>query len=288
MNTQAKGLLITALGVGFVIPDSLVVRLVDIDTPTFIFIRGGLAGIIITLAICLIYRGNTRRAFTAPGFKGLQYAAFLAVSTFCFIFALRHTSIANALFITSTSPVFAALASRIFLNEPLSPRMVWTTFFALLGIAIIALGSQEVQTASLFGDMLALGAAAGLAFAFTTARHMKHVSMVPTTAIGYGITSVAMLPWITLSGISAQDWAWMLILGCMFVPLGTSLMSLGPRFITSAEVSLLLLLEAVFAPLLVWWVVGENPGFWALVGGAVVLGTLVVSNTIALHRSKAT
>ena len=61
---------------------------------------------------------------------------------------------------------------------------------------------------------------------------------------------------------------------------------LGPRYLSSAEVALLILLESVLAPLLVWAVVGEDPGRWALVGGAVVIGALLVSNLIALRRRR--
>jgi drug/metabolite transporter (DMT)-like permease len=61
---------------------------------------------------------------------------------------------------------------------------------------------------------------------------------------------------------------------------------LGPRYLSSAEVALLILLESVLAPLLVWAVVGEDPGIWAIFGGAVVIGALLVSNLIALRRSR--
>ncbi|MDA9789765.1 EamA/RhaT family transporter, partial [Amylibacter sp.] len=42
----------------------------------------------------------------------------------------------------------------------------------------------------------------------------------------------------------------------------------------------------VLAPLLVWYVVGENPGKYALFGGAIVLTTLFVSNIIGLKRGR--
>jgi drug/metabolite transporter (DMT)-like permease len=62
-------------------------------------------------------------------------------------------------------------------------------------------------------------------------------------------------------------------------------MALGPRYIPSAEVSLLLLLEAVFAPVLVWAVLGEDPGEMTLAGGAMLIAVLAVSNLVALRRA---
>jgi drug/metabolite transporter (DMT)-like permease len=286
MNDQTKGLLLTSIGVLAVIPDSLIVRLVETDGLTFLFVRSGLAGLMIGLFTLILYRGKTIQAYRNLGRAGIQYGVLLCIATFCFIYGLRLTSVANALFIVSTSPIFAALASWAFLGERFSPRMIWTTIFALIGIAIIAAGSHAGGQSSLLGDAIALGAAATLAFAFTTARSAKSVSMVPATAIGYGLTGLICLPFVQLDTLSNMDWTLLILLGGMFVPLGTALMSLGPRYITASEVSLLLLLEAVLAPLLVWYVVGENPGEYALIGGAIVLTTLFVSNLIGLKRGR--
>ena len=286
MNDQTKGLLLTSIGVLAVIPDSLIVRLVETDGLTFLFVRSGLAGLMIGLFTLILYRGKTIQAYRNLGRAGIQYGVLLCIATFCFIYGLRLTSVANALFIVSTSPIFAALASWAFLGERFSPRMIWTTIFALIGIAIIAAGSHAGGQSSLLGDAIALGAAATLAFAFTTERSAKSVSMVPATAIGYVLTGLICLPFVQLDTLSNMDWTLLILLGGMFVPLGTALMSLGPRYITASEVSLLLLLEAVLAPLLVWYVVGENPGEYTLIGGAIVLTTLFVSNLIGLKRGR--
>jgi len=50
---------------------------------------------------------------------------------------------------------------------------------------------------------------------------------------------------------------------------------------------LLILLESVLAPILVWAIVGEDPGPWALAGGVVVIGVLFVSNLwVLMHRRR--
>jgi len=45
-------------------------------------------------------------------------------------------------------------------------------------------------------------------------------------------------------------------------------------------------LESVLAPLLVWAVLGEDPGVYALIGGGIVVGALFLSNLIALSRRR--
>jgi drug/metabolite transporter (DMT)-like permease len=286
MNDQAKGLILTSIGVLAVIPDSLIVRLVETDGMTFMFVRCGFAALMVALFTLLQNGSKTLHVFHSLGRAGLQYGVLLSIATFCFIFGLRLTSVANALFIVSTSPVFAALASWAFLGERFSKRMIWTTIYALVGIAIIAAGSHSGGQSSLLGDAIALGAAATLAFAFTTARSARNTSMIPATAIGYALTALVCVPFVQFDTLNTNEWVLLVMLGSMFVPIGTALMSVGPRYITASEVSLLLLLEAVLAPLLVWYVVGENPGKYALIGGAIVLTTLFVSNLIGLKRGR--
>ena len=76
-----------------------------------------------------------------------------------------------------------------------------------------------------------------------------------------------------------QDWDLFLVHG-IFIAGATCLLTLGPRFLSSPEVSLLILLESVLAPILVWLVLGEYPGEWAIAGGTLVILTLIVSNII--------
>ena len=53
------------------------------------------------------------------------------------------------------------------------------------------------------------------------------------------------------------------------------LLTLGPRFISSSEVSLLVLLDLVLAPILVWFVLGEYPGQYAILGGCIVVSAFI-------------
>ena len=114
---------------------------------------------------------------------------------------------------------------------------------------------------------------------------MRHVSMVPGLAVGYILGALLILPWAQ-PGAMPLDQAPLVASHVGFILCSSVLLALGPRYITSAEVGLLVLLESVLAPLLAWAFVGENPGGYALVGGAIVIGTLCVSNLVALSRRR--
>lgn len=283
MTDQLKGLLITMFGVLFVVPDSLFVRLIAAEALTISFWRVFLSGLAVMLGV-LVFQGTAPfRAVTRTGWLGLVYVVGVGASGVLFVLAVSLTSVANVVFIIASLPVFAALYSRLFLGEALSPRM-WLTMAAVFpGLAVIAYGSGETEGATLAGDLLALGTSALFAAALTAARAVRHVSMVPALGVGYVLGALAILPWAAPMSLPASEVP--LVAGHVaFIVVSSVLLALGPRYITSAEVGLLVLLESVLAPILVWYVIGEDPGGYALLGGGIVIGALAVSNMVVLRR----
>jgi drug/metabolite transporter (DMT)-like permease len=138
------------------------------------------------------------------------------------------------------------------------------------------------------GDFVALMAAASFAMAMTVARRAKGVSMVPAVTLSSLGVAALVLPFASPFVLSGNDPVYILLHGAIFIPVSTSLLAIGPRFITAPEVALLILLESVLAPIVVWLVLGENPGPMALIGGTIILGALAVSNYVALRRRKVT
>ena len=286
MNDQAKGLLITLFGVLFVVPDSLFVRLIAADALTIAFWRLLLAGGVSALWIAATAGRAPFRAVLRSGRFGLIYMIGIGASGVLFVVAVSLTSVANVVFIIASLPIFASLMSRVFLAEPFGAR-TWLTIAAVVpGLAIIAYGSGETQNASLAGDLLALSVSALFAAALTAARRARAVSMVPAVAMGYTLAACVIAPFADPLSMPLDQAP--LVLGHGAVILASSvLLAIGPRFITSAEVGLLVLLESVLAPLLAWAVVGENPGPYALIGGSIVISALLVSNIVLLMRQRA-
>jgi len=281
MSEHLKGLLITALGVLFVVPDSLFVRLIEGDAASIAFWRGITAGGVILLGVLAMngLRGFAEVART--GRPGLIYTVLIGATAPGFVFAVSLTSVANVVFILASMPVFAAIFSRVFLKEPISRRMILTMLGVFAGLAVIAWGSGETHGAHWSGDLVALGVSASFAAAMTAARQLRAVSMIP--AIPVAMIGASLVIWPLAQPLAVWSLNWPLILAHgAFISVSTCLLTLGPRYIASAEVALLILLESVLAPLLVWVVIGEDPGGWTIVGGAVVIGALFVSNLWAL------
>jgi drug/metabolite transporter (DMT)-like permease len=288
VNDYLKGFLITLAGVAVITPDTLLVRLMSADGLTILFWRGILSAAVIFLGLWILQRRNPVVLVVSAGWSGLLLAGIFALGTYFFLYSVTHTLVANALFLTSTSPIFAAIFAWALLGERPGTR-TWATIAATLaGIAIIAGGSAAGGKGNLIGDAAGLVDAVFLAATFTIARARKSVSMVPAMGMA-GVLSALLA--IAVGGTAAieiapSDWPWMALLGLVVAPGGFALLTTGPRYLPAPDVSLLLLLEAVTAPVLVWLAVGEHPGTPTLLGGALIVGALAVSNATLLLRRK--
>lgn len=282
MNDHLKGLLITTLGVLLVVPDALFVRLIQADPMVTAFWRGLMAGSVVLLGILLIWGLDAYRTLWRSGWSGATYTVLLGTTAPAFVLAVENTSVANVVFIFATMPIFAAIFSRVLLGEPIHRRMVLTMIAVLAGLGIIAYGSAATELSSWRGDIWALYVTVAFSFALTAVRRVKEVSMVPAIPIAY--IGAALAIGTFTEPLDAFPGEWHLFLGHgLFIGAASCMLALGPRYISSTEVALLVLLESVLAPILVWAVIGEDPGAWALIGGAVVIGTLLISNLIALR-----
>tara|TARA_R110002020_G_scaffold327121_6_gene542924 strand:+ start:12724 stop:13587 length:864 start_codon:yes stop_codon:yes gene_type:complete len=285
MTPYSKGIFLTTLGVLFVVPDSLFVRLIAADAITIAFWRLLGAGVLIGLGLLVVQGRAPFRAVLRTGWTGVIYGACTGLSGVMFVLAVANTSVANVVFIIASMPVFAMLFSRIFLGEPITRRMVLTIIAVGAGLAIIAYGSGETQGASIKGDLMALSVSAMFAGGLTAARKVRHVPMVAALPLAYVTVALLILPLAApLSVPPSQAPLFAVFAG--FIALSSMFLALGPRYITSAEAALLVLLESILAPMLAWAVLGEDPGPWALAGGALVLGTLFASNVYVLMRRK--
>ena len=285
MNSHLKGILITALGVLIVTPDSLFVRLIDGDPLVTGFWRGLIAGLVVFIVVLLF---QVPRAFSVvfrSGKPGLIYMVLVASTAPAFALAVTNTSVANVVFILAATPIFAAIYSRIFLGEPIERRMVLTLIAVVIGLGVITIGSSESEIASWKGDLWAVYIAAAFAAALTAVRKIKDVSMVPAVPFAYIGAALVLLLFTSPFEAFAANWPLYLGHGVM-IGAASCLLTLGPRYITSAEVSLLVLLESVLAPILVWWVLGEDPGPLAIAGGATVIVALLVSNYFAVRATR--
>jgi drug/metabolite transporter (DMT)-like permease len=282
MTMHSKGLLLTALGVLFLSPDTLLIRLVDMDVWNLAVWRSILQAIGLTVLVVAFYGRNAPKAFWSIGATGFAIAVIFSGNTVAFLAAVQHTEVANVLVILASAPIFAAFMSLVLLKETVAPR-TWVAIVVIFaGISLIMWDGLDRGTG--FGDAMALLATVLLAGKFTMLRHQRHIDMIPALALSGVVCAgfAAMVQAPTLP--SGEQNLWLLLMGFAVVTPAVALISVGPRFISAPEVSLLMLLETVLGPLWVWLVISETPTPLAIVGGAIVVTALMAHSAVGLRR----
>lgn len=262
-----RGLLCTALGVLFLTPDALLVRLIHADSWTLLFWRGLLMSL--SFSVFLGLAGLSPKNLNL---KGLLAALFLALSTTCFVLSLHHTQAANTLIIVATSPLLAAVMSAVFLREVVPP-ITWMAILVAVGGVSLSL-QDGLGRESLVGELYAAGSAVCMASHFTALRWWRSENgPLAVWAAGF-LTALVALPLAPTLSVAADEIVWTALLGGLVLPLAFGLMAVGPRYLPAPEVGLLLLGETVLGPLWVWLALKEQPGRATLTGGLIVVMTL--------------
>jgi len=182
-------------------------------------------------------------------------------------------------------PIFAALFSYFMLGETIPRRVKKTIISVSLGLSLIAYGSTENETSNWIGDLFALYVCVAYAAALTFIRKLKSISMLPAVPIAY-MGSAIILFFFTDPFVRFEGNAFLYLVHGVFIAIGTCFLAIGPRYISSPEASLLILLETILAPLLVWAILYEYPGIWSLIGGTIIILTLSISNLYAFNKVK--
>ncbi len=287
LSTHAYGFLITLLGVLILCPDTLLIRLIQAEGAsqwTIAFWRGVLTAV----GLMVFYRfaegeGALGRFFRIDRWV-IAAAITMGLQALAFILSVANTSVANTLIIVATGPLFTALFAWAFLGER-PPLRTWITIAAAF-TGMLVIFYHDLGSVSLLGDALALVTAIGLGVTFVIVRHQKAVNMMPAMSIGKMVSALAVLPLAAPLAMSATGLGLMFLLGLVVLPLSFGLLTLGPRYIPAPEVSLLLLVETVLGPVIVWVAIGEAASASTIVGGAIVLAALA-GNAVAGLWSRA-
>jgi drug/metabolite transporter (DMT)-like permease len=283
MNDHSKGLLITLIGVVFVVPDSIMVRLISSDPMVTAFWRSLTAGIFVAIFVLLTMRDEVMKTITQMGRAGWMYCVLIGTTSPSFVLAVQNTSVANVVLIFASMPVFSALLSFLILSERPSRQLLLTSSFVFAGLAIIGLGSSGGADANWIGDLWAVYIVIAFSLALTLLRRQKHISMLPAIPIGYIGAAFSMFWFVDPLETIATDGALYVMHGVL-IAVSTCGLTLGPRYISATEVSLLILLESVFAPVLAWLVLSEIPAHSTILGGVLILSALVVHNIILFRQ----
>jgi drug/metabolite transporter (DMT)-like permease len=260
-----------------------------LDAWQFLFYR--CLGIV---AAHLVFSGRRGRAsilarLVALGRPGLVAIAALTLAAVGFIFALKTTSVANALFFASCSPLLSALLGALLLRERLTAVVVGAIALGSVGLLVMVAG--EIKAGNLVGNAAAMLSALGFTVSGLCMRWRKGQDFDPAIfgfAVFCGLLAAALIlgsgkpllppPLEALAAFAN---------GFIFMGLGFALFVRGAPDLPAAGQTVLAQTETIFGPIWVWLLFAETPLPTTLIGGAIILAAVVVMAVAGACRSAA-
>lgn len=213
------------------------------------------------------------------------YAALLLL----FVLATKETTAANAIFLQYTAPLYVLVLEPIFYKEKFRQRDLITVIFCVIGMSLFFVGKLRPQDVA--GNLLALASGVCFACYFLLLRHSSARAVNRASSVIYGNLLVVLIAapagLQALAGITLHDALSVGYLGVVQIGIAYTLFTLGmARGIRSLDAGIVGYIEPVLNPVWVFLVIGERPSQWALIGGAIIVGAVVVHTTLKAKEGR--
>ena len=283
LTDQQKGSLMAFVAVMFITPDSLFIRLSNVDTWGLVFYRGIIPFFTVFLGMLIIYQLNFFKILFSSGYHGIIYVGTFSLTNITFVLSIQNTNVANTLVMIATAPMISAILGAIFLKEP-PDKKTWTSI-VITFLAIIYIFFDSLKLGNFYGDILGFVTALGLAVGAVTVRSARSKNLVPAAVIGKMFVALFALLFIESFALTESDLLIIPTMCILCVAIPFVLVTIAPRFIPAAEVNLFFLLETIVGPIWVWLIIKEQPSMETLQGGAIIIITIAIHSYLKLKNS---
>ncbi|MCG3118087.1 MAG: hypothetical protein ALAOOOJD_00221 [bacterium] len=234
----------------------------------------------ITAVVLLIYLRRPQFHWSPAQIGGgLAYAGTVIL----FVLANKMTTAANAILLQYSAPIYVALFGAWFLGER-THRLDWITIALVIG-GMTLFFFDDLTGSGWWGNLCAMFSAVTFAWLVLFLRKQKDGSPFESILLGNVIAALVGLPFMFDTMPAAKSWLGLLLLGVFQLGLAYIFYAAAVKHVSALEASLIPVLEPLLNPLWVLLFLGETPGWWAAVGGMIVLGA-VTARGILMARTK--
>lgn len=284
LGNKHKGIILALVGILFITPDSLSIRLIGISSWELMFYRGLIPFICLLILLLFIYKKNFIKVCLAIGYAGILNAILVALGNITFVTSLENTNVANTLIMISLAPFMAAIFSSIFLKEYPNIRTWITMLLCFVFVIYIFYDSYESQ--KILGDIFGLLTAIIIGASSVVIRYGKLTNFLPSLMLGKLFTMIFTIYFVNSLTLESSDILLLLIMGIFFVFVPISLITLAPRYIAAHEVQLFFILETALGPIWVWYFINERPSDKTIIGGLAIILIIFIYTTLGLREKK--
>tara|TARA_E500000178_G_scaffold177413_1_gene176141 strand:+ start:117 stop:977 length:861 start_codon:yes stop_codon:yes gene_type:complete len=282
-SSQKKGSLLAFIAVMLITPDSIFIRLSNIETWGMLFYRGAIPFVVVLIGLIFFYKNNLFKALINIGYPGIFYIISFSICNITFIISIQNTNVANTLVMIAMAPMLSAILGSIFLKE-IPDNKTWIAIIITL-IAVSYIFHDSIELGNFYGDLFGLITAFGLACNAVIARFAKNRDLVPSAVIGKLCVAIFAFFFVDTFSLVGTDLIFIPLMCIMCVAIPFVLVTIAPRFIPAEEVNLFFLLETIIGPFWVWMVIQEQPSVETIQGGLIIILTIAIHSYLKLKKS---
>ena len=283
LSNQKKGSLLAFIAVMLITPDSIFIRLSNIETWGMLFYRGAIPFVVVLIGLIFFYKNNLLKALIGIGYPGIFYFISFSICNITFIISIQNTNVANTLVMIAMAPMLSAILGSIFLKE-VPDSKTWIAIIITL-IAVSYIFHDSIEMGNFYGDLFGLITAFGLACNAVIARFAKNRDLVPSAVIGKLCVAIFAFFFVDTFSLVGTDLIFVPLMCVMCVAIPFVLVTIAPRFIPAEEVNLFFLLETIIGPFWVWLIINEQPSIETIQGGSIILLTIAIHSFLKLKQS---
>ena len=215
----------------------------------------------------------------------LLAAGMFILTQFLFITSTKLTTAANSIFLQYTAPIYVMLLAYWWLGEKPS-RTDWFAMLAIfLGLTLFF--GDQLSAEGFYGNLLAILSGVTSAVMMVAFRAQKNGDPAESNLIAFLVTAAFGLPFVLKETWTVNSWLILAFLGIVQIGFAFIFFSKGIKHIPALEANLIGTLEPVLNPIWVFLFYGERMGRFALFGGLVVLGGVILSAVGSARAARA-
>lgn len=187
--------------------------------------------------------------------------------------ATKLTTAANAILLQYTAPIYSMLFGYWVMHEPIRRKDIIAIGFLFGGMVIFLF--DGLAGGHLIGNLLAL--LSGVCYGLMGVFMRRDPSGNPAQNVVWGnlIAFLIMIPFMGQVEVTKTNLLLITIMGLVQLGIPYILYSIAIRHVTSLEITLITVLEPIMNPVWVLLIIGEVPGWFSVLGGIIVLGTVI-------------
>ena len=274
--------MLTSIGIFIMSAESLMIKYTTVSSFVFSFYLG--IFIFASTAGSLLFKKKeyVKNALTSSFGILIICATMMAISNIFFITAIKTTIVANVVIIFSTSALFSSLIAYLLYKEKMTRNIFYASFFMFIGLFIIF--SDELSFGSMEGNIYALLCTILFSVSFVLLSKYKEMDRVVLTALSGVALSVITYFLSDDLKIDTTNLLIVMSMGLIISSISRVLIGNGAKYISASEVSLLMLIETIMAPIWVWIFLNEIPRSNTYIGGSIIILTLIVNSLYTLKK----